>query len=242
MLNNTGGAPLVEMTESIMGILYDKPYNLPKRSIANKLIEVIEKEGLQAGLDQYKEIKDSKNYYLNEFEMNTAGYHFLQSNRAKEAAAVFKLNVEAYPNAFNTYDSYGEALLALGDTAQSIENYMKSMKLNPANPYGLKALKTLGINTDTFIKKVSIEELKLLEGEYSITNPPGEESTNWKIEFKVINGELTGNDRGYHYRLVPVGDNQFINPDDGASLVFHTNDKDGTSLTLFGKFKFRRMM
>ena len=170
--------------------------------------------------------------------MNLAGYQLLQSNRAKEAASVFKQNVEAFPNSFNTYDSYGEALLALGDTTQSIENYKKSVKLNPGNGNGLKVLKELGVNMDTLIKKVSIESLKLLEGEYIATNPPTDKE--WKIEFKVVNGELTGNDKGYRYKLIPVGENEFINPDDNASLVFDTKDKSEITLMLMGRFKFRK--
>lgn len=242
LLNNAGGSPLGELTVAITGILYDKTYNFPKKAIANSLLEVIEKDGLQAGLKHYEEIKNSPTYELNEYEMNSLGYHFLQSGSPKEAAAVFKMNVDAFPNSFNTYDSYGEALLALGDSVHSIENYLKSLKLNPGSVYGIKALKSLGINTDTLVKKVTVEELKLLEGDYLITNPPGEENKNWKIEFKEVNGELFGNDRGYQYRLVPVGKNQFINPDDGASLVFDTNDQNAITLMLFGKFKFRKVM
>jgi len=240
LLNNTGGAPLQKMTTAILGILYNKPYDFPKKSIAYSLLDAIEKDGITKALSYYKEIRDSGNYYyLNESEMNGVGYQFLQSNRAKEAAAVFKMNVEAFPNSFNTYDSYGEALLALGDTTQSIENYKKSVKLNPGNGSGLKVLKELGVNMDSLIKKVSVESLKLLEGEYIATNPPT--NKEWKIEFKVVNGELTGNDKGYHYRLIPVGENEFVNPDDNASLVFDTKDKSAITLTLFGKFRFRKV-
>ncbi|HYV91799.1 MAG TPA: hypothetical protein VE978_08450, partial [Chitinophagales bacterium] len=240
LLNNTGGAPLQEMTTAILGILYNKPYSFPKKSIAYSLLDVIDKDGITKALSYYKEIRDSGNYYLNENEMNLAGYQLLQSNRAKEAASVFKLNVEAFPNSFNTYDSYGEALLAFGDTTQSIENYMKSVKLNPGNGGGLKVLKALGVNMDTLIKKVSIESLKLLEGEYKATNPPADKE--WKIVFTVVNGELTGNDNGYRYKLIPVGENEFINPDDNASLVFDTKDKSAITLMLFGKFKFKKVM
>ena len=241
ILDNTGGPSVYPMTVAITGILYDKPYDFPKRSVANALVDVIEKDGITAALAHYQTTKDSGNYYLDENEMNTAGYQLLQSGRAKEAEAVFKLNVEAFPNAFNPYDSYGEALLVLGDTAQAIENYKKSVTLNPGNENGLIVLKALGVDTDTLIKRVSPESLKLLEGEYLVTNPPSDKDKEWKIEFKVINGELTGNDRGYRYRLVPVGDNEFINPDDGASLVFETKDKNAITLVLFGRFEFKKV-
>jgi CubicO group peptidase (beta-lactamase class C family) len=236
LLNNTGGAPLREMTIAISGIIYDKPYNFPEKSIAYSLLDVIEKEGIAAALLYYKEVKDSSGYNLNEREMNDAGYQLLQSNKAKEAASVFKLNVGAFPESFNVYDSYGEALMVLGNKAEAIENYKKSVQLNPGSASGIKVLKESGINTDTLIKKVSIEHLKLLEGEYIATDG------DWKIEFREVKGELTGNDKGYRYKLIPVGNNEFVNPDDGASLVFDTNDKNAITLMLFRKFKFRKVI
>jgi CubicO group peptidase (beta-lactamase class C family) len=242
LLNNTGGAPLYDMTVGIAGILNYKPYSLPKKSIANTLLEKIEKDGINSALSFYKEIKESHNYTINENEMNLLGYQLLQSDKVNEAASVFKINVEEYPNSFNVYDSYGEALLALGDTTMSIENYLKSVKLNPGNDNGLKVLKTLGVNTDTLVTKVTIEDLKLLEGNYIIADPPTDGSKYWKIEFNVVNGVLTGNDGGYRYKLVPIGENKFINPDDGASLIFDTTDKSAITLMLFGKFKFKKLI
>ena len=59
--------------------------------------------------------------------------------------AIFKLNVEQYPESDNVYDSYGEALLESGDQALAIENYKKSLALNPANPYALAELEKLGV-------------------------------------------------------------------------------------------------
>ena len=236
LLNNTGGAPLQEMTAAISGIIYDKPYDFPKKSVAYSLADVIEKDGITNALSHYKRVKDSGDYYLNEGEMNGVGYEFLQSGKAKEAAAIFKLNIEAFPKSFNVYDSYGEALLILGNKTEAIENYKKSLQLNPGSASGIKVLKELNAYTDTLIKKVSVEHLKLLAGEYIVTNQPGD----WKIQFEEVKGELIGNDRGYRYKLIPVGDNQFVNPDDGASLVFDTKDKNAITLLLFGKFKFRK--
>jgi hypothetical protein len=46
--------------------------------------------------------------------MNDWGYRLLTSGHAIEAAAIFKLNVALYPESWNVYDSYGEALLKTG--------------------------------------------------------------------------------------------------------------------------------
>lgn len=59
--------------------------------------------------------------------------------------AIFKLNVEAFPREWNVYDSLGEVYLKLGDKPGAIENYKKSLDLNPHNDNGREALKSLGI-------------------------------------------------------------------------------------------------
>lgn len=238
LLNNTGRAPLNEMTNAIAAILYDKSYDLPKRSVAYALADRIEKEGIEAALVYYNEIKDSTGYYLNEHEMNTTGYEFVQSGRVKEAAAIFKLNIEAFPKSFNVYDSYGEALMALGNKTEAIENYKKSVQLNPGNENGIKILKNNGVKTDDLIKKVSVDYLKLLEGEYLNVD-----NKEWKIKFDVTEGILYGNDRGYRYKVLPVGrEGEFVNPDDGASLVFDTKDKKAITMVLFGRMRFVKVV
>jgi CubicO group peptidase (beta-lactamase class C family) len=238
LLNNTGGAPLNEMTNAIAAILYDKPYDLPKRSVAYSLADKIEKDGVPVALEYYKGIKDAAGYYLDEHEMNRTGYEFLQSGKVKEAAAIFKLNTEAFPKSSNVYDSYAEALMAIGNKTEAIENYKQSVKLNPGNVNGIKILKDNGIKTDDLIKKVPVEYLKLLEGEYLNVD-----NKEWKIKFEITEGILYGNDRGYKYKVLPVGaEGEFVNPDDGASLVFDTKDKNAITMVLFGRVRFRKGM
>lgn len=237
LLNNTGGAPLNEMTAAIAAILYDKSYDLPKKSIAYTLADKIEKEGISATLEYSNGIKNFNDYYYaDENEMNGTGYEFLNAGKVNEAVAIFKLNTQVFPKSANVYDSYGEALLASGNKTEAIENYKKSVKLNPGNENAVKILKDNGINTDDLIKKVSVEYLKLLEGEY-VNN----DNKEWKITFQVTGGILYGNDRGYRYKALPSGEGEFVNPDDGASLVFDTKDKKSITLVLFGKAKFKKV-
>ena len=88
------------------------------------------------------------------------------------------------------------------------------------------------------IKKVPEAELKLLQGEYLAENPP---KGKWKIEFKLVNGELHGKDGSYKYKLIPVGEGTFINPDDGAVFYFDTKNQSPPRMTLFGKYHFKKL-
>lgn len=58
-------------------------------------------------------------------------------------ADVFKLDVQLYPDSWNTYDSLGEAYAAAGQKDLAIQNYEKSIQLNPKNDIGKQALAKL---------------------------------------------------------------------------------------------------
>lgn len=75
-----------------------------------------------------------------EAEMNQLGYRFLQEGKVKEAVRLFTLNVISYPDSWNVYDSLGEAYLKDGQTDNAVNNYEKSLKLNPGNENAIRFL------------------------------------------------------------------------------------------------------
>jgi len=52
---------------------------------------------------------------------------------SSDALSIFKLNVEAFPGSSNAYDSYAEAIMLFRNKPKAIENYQKSIELNPRN-------------------------------------------------------------------------------------------------------------
>ncbi|WP_422860338.1 amidohydrolase family protein [Flagellimonas sp. S174] len=78
-----------------------------------------------------------------ESQLNTTGYYYLQTGKIEKALEVFKYIVELYPESWNAYDSLGEAYLANNQKKVAIENYQKSVRLNPENSNGLKVLQEL---------------------------------------------------------------------------------------------------
>ncbi len=143
LLNNTGGTNLGEMARSIINILYDTDYEMPKRSIAMELLPVFMNRGVSEGMEKYKTLKEDKTYAIKENEMNMIGYRLLQSGKTEEAIAVFKINVAEFPESGNVYDSLGEAYLEAGQKELAIENYKKSVEIDPQNTNGINILKKL---------------------------------------------------------------------------------------------------
>jgi tetratricopeptide (TPR) repeat protein len=77
-------------------------------------------------------LKESK-FDLSESGINSFGYAVMGEGKESEALKIFKLNTVLYPNGANTYDSYGECLLKLGQKEDGIKAYKKSLELDPKN-------------------------------------------------------------------------------------------------------------
>ncbi len=86
---------------------------------------------------------DPGNFHVDENAVNRLGYRFLGEGKVDEAVAVFTLNVEAFPDSWNVYDSLGEAYMVRGEREQAIDNYERSIELNPGNTNGVEMLKQL---------------------------------------------------------------------------------------------------
>ena len=82
-------------------------------------------------------------YATAEADINRLGYEFIANHQLDQAIFVLKLNVEAFPNSFNTWDSLAEAYMDHGDKELAIRNYKKSLELDPDNANATEKLKLL---------------------------------------------------------------------------------------------------
>jgi CubicO group peptidase (beta-lactamase class C family) len=112
--------------------------------------ELIPYEKLIAGkfaeaIEAYKKIKREapNDNAAAEERLNSVGYSLLEQKNIAAAIAVFKANVELYPQSSNVYDSLGEAYMANGEKELAIANYKKSLELDPRNRNAVEMLKKL---------------------------------------------------------------------------------------------------
>lgn len=80
---------------------------------------------------------------VNEGLINRKGYDLISKKNVILARDLFKINTELYPESANVYDSYAEALMILDQYDVAIENYTKSLKLNPDNPNAVKMIEKM---------------------------------------------------------------------------------------------------
>ena len=81
-----------------------------------------------------------------EYLVNRVAYSKLRTRNESEkpkALPFFIMNTENFPKSFNAFDSLGEAYEVLGDKKNAIENYEKSLDLNPGNEQAIMKIKSL---------------------------------------------------------------------------------------------------
>lgn len=65
--------------------------------------------------------------------LNDIGYILLRNSRIDEAVKVFALNIKENPMSANAFDSLGEGYFTAKNYVLALENYKKSLALNPEN-------------------------------------------------------------------------------------------------------------
>jgi CubicO group peptidase (beta-lactamase class C family) len=218
MLDNTGQG-LDRLSEELAKILYDRPHELPKMSVAEVLSKTIADKGIAAGLTQFQELKtkSADSYDFGEEELNRLGYQLLGTGKRDEAIQIFKLNVDLYPKAFNTYDSLGEAYMVAGNKELAILNYKKSLELNPENKGATEMLKRLENNAPP----VDPKTYDAYVGEYEVSP-----SFIVKI-FKEGEKLMTQATNQPAFELFPEGENSFALKVVNAKVSF-VRDAAGT--------------
>lgn len=117
---------------------------LQGKTLASKFIEDGGIDFLQVSLKKIRELRDhGEEIYFHEMYLNRIAYVWMNMGKYSEAIEVLKLAIEALPKAFNLYDSLGEAYLKIGDKMNAIENFKRSLELNPNNDNAKKMLEQL---------------------------------------------------------------------------------------------------
>jgi CubicO group peptidase (beta-lactamase class C family) len=123
-----------------LGWLKYDHYDSPSMQFAKAARE----KGAQAAIDQFRRALTSGS--ITEDSINSTGYALLGAKKMADAIRMFQLNVELHPQSWNAYDSLGEAYMNNGDKNLAIQNYKKSLELNPDNNNGKEMLKKVESN------------------------------------------------------------------------------------------------
>ncbi len=237
LLDNTErGQYLDKIVLDIMSVLYDQPYEMPKRSIAEVLFNTIVEKDVASAIKQYREMKAGSSageYDLSEMALNRLGYQLLQTRKVADAIEIFKLNVELFPQASNVYDSLGEAYMVHGDKELAIANYKKSLELDPKNANAIARLASLAGE-----RKVIIVDPKIYDsyaGEYEL-------APDFTITVTSENGKLMTQATGQpKFELFPSSETEFFLKIVEAQVTF-VKDAQGKVTQLILNQNGRKML
>lgn len=202
LLDNTAqGGQQSRIITTIANILYGQPYEAPKRSIGEAMLNTLETQGIDTAVKQYRELKaaNSKEYDFSETELNSAGYDLLRSGKFREAGELLKLNVEMFPDAANPHDSLAEYYVGAGQKDLAIKEYKRALEIDPkfaSSISGLKALETSAVVVDPKIFASYV-------GKYQV-------APTLILTITAENGKLFGQATGQQqFEFVPMSDTKF---------------------------------
>lgn len=98
---------------------------------------------LDKGIEEAKIVIKNSKLELAEVELNAKGYEMIKRGLYKKAIDLFELEILSFPKSYEAYDSLGEAYMMAGNLNRAIENYKKSLELNPENTNAKEKLKEL---------------------------------------------------------------------------------------------------
>ncbi len=112
---------------------------------SSEFLNIINNKGPAEAVRHFKKMqKDGiQDIPFKENKINALGYDYIRDGRIKESIELFKLNVLAYPDSWNAYDSLAEAYMYDKDTENAVRYYKKSIELNPENTNAVERLKQL---------------------------------------------------------------------------------------------------
>ncbi|HEX8155473.1 MAG TPA: alpha/beta fold hydrolase [Thermoanaerobaculia bacterium] len=119
---------------------------VPVDAAGTAFVRTIRTEGVAAARAEFeaRRARNPNAVLFEESTLNAAGYVLLGEGRKADAIEVFKLNVRAYPESANVYDSLAEAYLASGDEANAARWYREALRRSPADDRIRTTLQKLG--------------------------------------------------------------------------------------------------
>ena len=102
---------------------------------ARDLMKVIDDEGIEAGIEAYREMAQQERtfqrYYFPEWSMRSTGMQYLHAGQIENAIGIFRLTTQEYPESWQAYTDLAASYAKNGDRENAILNYEKALSMNP---------------------------------------------------------------------------------------------------------------
>ncbi len=115
-----------------------------KESAFAEFKKAFEEQGIDVGLRILKDLKARpEKYYTLHPEIDQFAYRLMLDEKLDEALSIFLVLAELFPDSYIAFDSLGEVYSRKGKKELAIQNFKKSLELNPDNQNAVRQLESL---------------------------------------------------------------------------------------------------
>lgn len=142
-----------EVADRALHILNGHSLPPPRKSAARAYVQTLLQNGPEAAHKRLRTMQtDATNFAFTEEELNSSGYelmgtdnkfHLPEEIQMDAALDVFHTTAELFPQSWNAWDSYGEALRKANRIPESLEAYRHSIALKPDNDGAKQAIREM---------------------------------------------------------------------------------------------------
>ena len=212
---------LSRMSQGITNILYDQPYDSPKRSIAEAVMETYAAKGTEAAKAQYREIKATKaaDYDMSELELTVLASRLIAAKKTNDAIEFLKLNTEAFPKSAGAQATLGGVYLTVGDKPNALIAAKKALEIDPKHAGAIGLMKRIEGPAAGESKPADKTSIEQFVGDYALA--PGL-VLSVTVEGGKLMGQATGQDK---IELEKQSDLEFVVSSVSARITFVKDDK-----------------
>jgi CubicO group peptidase (beta-lactamase class C family) len=144
ILTNLAGAAPEQMIDVVAGYFLPGLRSVSGGYAAYRLREQARASGFEKLDEKLAQLKKQSGIAQpSEDDLNVWGYRLLGNGLKTQAIAVLGLAARLYPDSFNAYDSLAESYEAAGELDLAVQNYTRSLALNPGNTHASERLRAL---------------------------------------------------------------------------------------------------
>jgi CubicO group peptidase (beta-lactamase class C family) len=146
-----------EIASRALKIINGQAIPAPRKSAARLYVQTLLKDGPEAAHQLLPALRsDTSTLELSEDEMNSMGYELMGTDNyyhlpddihLDTAIDVFHTNTVLFPQSWNAWDSYGEALRKSSQIPEAVDAYKRSLLLKPDSEGAKKALREMQSTT-----------------------------------------------------------------------------------------------
>ncbi len=144
MLTNNGLTDVNTFTAP-MRILNNQTYKIDKKSLPKLFSSEYVNKGFDAAIKKYRELENDDNYIqFIDWDFEEIGEELMQKNDYESAIELYKIYTSKYPKDEFSWSLLGDAYYANKDANKALENYQKSLRVNPEHEIAKQMIHQIG--------------------------------------------------------------------------------------------------